>query len=213
MYNTEIEELNKHFDEEKIDLQEQQRYFQNTDLINENKDTDDVLIEKNEEEKRLRILNTIGESSSFIQKSLKPISIGLAAGFALSILFPPLGIAVMAISAIAGVSAIGAKVSYSYAKTKDENNYTKENSETKAEVLREIMSEQMEESLSEDNRNVEQRNKNNSSANTNESALSMYTKALNVLNPNIIRETSVLLPKAQQEKQSVNKNLGISYNT
>ncbi|SIR72457.1 MULTISPECIES: hypothetical protein [unclassified Chryseobacterium] len=202
----ETEELHEHFEEEQTHLQE------NTDFLNENTNATDVPIEKNKEGKGLRFLNSIGESGSFIKKTLKPTAIGIVAGFALSLLFPPLGIAVMAISAIAGGAAIGAKVADSYAKTKDENNYTKENSETKDEVHREIMREQMEESLLKDKGNFEQQDKNKSSANTNESELAMYTKPLNVLNPNIIRETSALPPKAQQEKHSVNKNVGIRHN-
>ncbi len=102
-----------------------------------------------------------------IKKTLKTTALGLAAGFALGMLFPPLGLAVMAISAIAGAIAIGVKVKQIYDKTKaynrtrPENSYNEEHTEAKSEILREIVQELMKEKLSQDKEESKQQDKKN----------------------------------------------------
>lgn len=90
----------------------------------------------------------IEKSDSFIKKAVKFTAIGIVVGLAISLLFPPLGVAIMAISAIAGVAAIGAKVAHSYTNTKEENSYNKESTENKTKILRDIVRELMGKKLS-----------------------------------------------------------------
>ncbi|WP_223605530.1 hypothetical protein [Chryseobacterium sp. OSA05B] len=133
---------------------------ENTDFINKNGKTSSSQRENPQKGKGLRFLDAIMENGSFIKKALKSTAIGLVAGFALALLFPPLGIAIMAISAIAGIAAIGAKVAHNYNKTKAENNYNKENTETKAEIFTEIIRELKEEKFSKKEQ-MKQQEKNN----------------------------------------------------
>ncbi|MEJ5049339.1 hypothetical protein WH221_05835 [Chryseobacterium culicis] len=202
---------------------------ENTDFIDENTKTGSSEIEKPQKGKGIRFLDSIVESGSFIKQALKSTAIGVAAGFAFSLLFPPLGIAIMAISAIAGVAAIGTKVAYSYAKTKAENSSPKESTETKAEILREITRTLMEEKLSKNKEEIKQQEKKNgikngeadnsrelrkSVINTNESGLAVFTKPLNSLNPDIKQNATASKSKTQQkETQSAQKNTGMRRNT
>ncbi|MCC3217668.1 hypothetical protein LIV57_20600 [Chryseobacterium sp. X308] len=159
MPQTEAEELHKRLEKETHAHAQQKHLNENTDLKNENKKKDIPLTE--ESRKRRGLLNSVSENASFIKKTLKTTAIGLAAGFALGLLFPPLGIAVMAISAIAGAIAVGAKVSNSYDKTKAKNTYSEENTDAKVEILREIVRELMEEKLSKDKEEIKQQDKKN----------------------------------------------------
>lgn len=96
----------------------------------------------------LRFLDSIMDSGPFLQKTVKFTGIGATIGLALSILFPPLGIAVMTVSALAGITMIGAKVAHSYINTKGGNIDNRESNETKTKILNSIVKELMEEKLS-----------------------------------------------------------------
>ncbi|WP_336703023.1 hypothetical protein [Chryseobacterium indologenes] len=165
MPKTENEELNEHLENVKKtgSHAKQTDFHDNIDSRNENEKKRSSPIEKPQKGRGLRFLDSVAKNGSFIKKALKATGIGLAVGFGLALLFPPLGIAVMAISAIAGVAAIGGKVAYSYAKAKEENRNHKESTEPKAEILREIVKELMEEKLSKDKEETQQQEKKNGS--------------------------------------------------
>ncbi|MGE8512002.1 MAG: hypothetical protein ACN6N7_04815, partial [Chryseobacterium culicis] len=145
---TETEELHERPDKAKkthSHIQQTDRH-ENTDFKNENSKTTTSPVEKPKKE-RANFPDSIMAKGSSIKKTLKTTALGLAAGFALGMLFPPLGLAVMAISAIAGAIAIGVKVKQIYNKTKaynrtrPENSYNEEHTEAKSEILREIVRE------------------------------------------------------------------------
>ncbi|MDR4951000.1 hypothetical protein REB14_02240 [Chryseobacterium sp. ES2] len=237
MPKTENEELNEHLENVKKtgSHAKQTDFHDNIDSRNENEKKRSSPIEKPQKGRGLRFLDSVAKNGSFIKKALKATGIGLAVGFGLALLFPPLGIAVMAISAIAGVAAIGGKVAYSYAKAKEENRNHKESTEPKAEILREIVKELMEEKLSKDKEETQQQEKKNGSKddlkqynetdnrreagksaikNTNESGLAMFTKPLNSPNPDMKQSAAASKPKVQQkETQSTGKNMGMRRNT
>lgn len=159
MPQREAEELHKRLEKEAHAHAQQKNLNENTDLKNENEKKD---IPPTEESRKGRgFLNSVSKNASFIKKSLKYSAIGLAAGFAVGLFFPPLGIAVMAISAIAGSITIGTKITHSFNNSKPDKIYTQENTETKAEILREIVRELMEEKLSKDKEEIKQHDKKN----------------------------------------------------
>ncbi|MCP1299640.1 hypothetical protein NK356_10715 [Chryseobacterium sp. S0630] len=237
MVQSENEKLDGHYKNIKKNSShtKQTDMHENTDFINENAKTDSSQIEKPKKGRGLRFLDSIAENGSFIKKALKSTGIGLAVGLGLALLFPPLGIAVMAISAIAGVAAIGGKVAYSYAKSNAESRKNNEITEPKAEILREIVKELMEEKLSNNKEETQTQEKKNSSKedlkqnsetdnrreirksvikNTNKSGLAMFTKPLNSPNPNIKQDASPSKSKVQQkEAQTASRSTGLRRNT
>lgn len=164
MHQSENEKLYRHLENIKRTSShtKQTDSHENIDFISENANTPSSQIEKPEKGRGLRFLDSIAKNGSFIKKALKSTGIGLAVGLGLALLFPPLGIAVMAISSIAGVAAIGGKVAYSYAKSNAESRENN-NSEPKAEILREIVKELMEEKLSKNKEETQQQEKKNGS--------------------------------------------------
>lgn len=168
MPQTETEELHERLEKAKNNRShtQQTNKHESTDFKNKNAETDTSPVEKPKKGKA-NFLHSIMANGSSIKGTLKTTAIGLAAGFALGMLFPPLGLALMAISAIAGAFAIGAKVKQVYDKTKEynrtrpENSYNEEHTEAKAEILREIVRELMKEKLSQDKEESKQQDKKN----------------------------------------------------
>lgn len=168
MPQTETEELHERLEKAKKNRSHTQQAdrHESTDFKNKNAETDTSPVEK-QKKGRANFPNSIMADGSSIKSTLKTTAIGLAAGFALGMLFPPLGIAVMAIAAIAGTIAIGAKVKQIYDKTKEynrtrpENSYNEQHTEAKSEILREIVWELMKEKLSQDKEEGKQQDKKN----------------------------------------------------
>ncbi|MDR4894330.1 MULTISPECIES: hypothetical protein [unclassified Chryseobacterium] len=168
MPQTETEELHERPEKAKNNRSHTQQTdkHESTDFKNKNAETDTSPVEKPKKGKA-NFLHSIMANGSSIKGTLKTTAIGLAAGFALGMLFPPLGLAVMAISAIAGVIAIGVKVKQIYNKTKaynrtrPENSYNEEHTEAKSEILREIVRELVKEKLSQDKEESKQQDKKN----------------------------------------------------
>lgn len=78
------------------------------------------------------------ESLPLIHKAAKFAAIGLVIGLGASILFPPFGIAIIAISAIVSATGIAAKLAHTYLNMKREGMYSKGGIETNGETLSEI---------------------------------------------------------------------------
>lgn len=207
MPKTETEELHERLEKVKKAPSNAKQHIhlkENTDSVNESEKTRTSHIVSFQKGRSLRFLNSIAGNNSFIIKTLKSTTIGLAVGLALSLLFPPLGIAILAISAMASIAAIGAKIAYTYAKTKGENNDNKDKEEIKQQDKKNSIANESKQNI-EALKNIETKNSHEvrkSAINANEFDLKVFTKPLNSSNPNIKREATASKPKAQQETQS-----------
>lgn len=145
-----------------------------TDFQKKNEKTVTSPIEKPLKGKGLRFFDSIMESGPFVQKAVKFTAIGAAIGFALALLFPPLGIAVMTISAIVGVTTIGAKVTHSYTNTKAENIYNTDNTETRSKIRSDVVRELRDEKLSKEE--IKQQQKKNGIKDDSKQNIETFTK-------------------------------------
>lgn len=146
--------------------------------------------------KGLLFLDSIMENSPFIQNVVKFTAVGAAMGYVLSSFFPPLGIAIMVISAIGSIVAIGAKAAQHYGSTKAENSYNKELTETKDKILSDILRELLGKKLSKTEM---------AEINAKESRLAIHTKSINNLMPNVKQDGAASKLKVMKNELQGNK--------
>ena len=127
----EIDELSEQLDVSQNLNLKQATFQKNADFINGSIKLDASKMEKPLKSRGMFFLDSMMKSSPFIQKAVKYTAIGIALGFALALLFPPLGIVIMATSVVAGATVAGAKAVHGYANAKEKNNYNRELMEQK----------------------------------------------------------------------------------
>ncbi len=185
----------------------QQDFYENIRGMKKSTTTDIPLPEKSTKAKSLRLLDSLRENGTAVQKTVKFTGTGLAAGLAMSLLFPPAGIALMMLSVITGITAIGAKVAHSYTHPKAEKSSDKKASEAgaiiehinrqeKKDIRKDDVKQHTEISANTDRKS----NVRKSAAGTGEPGLAMFTKPLNSLHPDIRKGASGSEPGMQQQE-------------
>lgn len=231
MPQTETEELYNRLDnlKETNSNSKQADLQDNSDFIQKNVNTGTSQIQKPIKERGLQFFDSLKGSGVFVKKDIKNTMIGIGIGFVIAMLFPPVGIAVMAVSTIVGATVIGTKLTR-HSNTKAENNYPKEKTGILSNIIKELMGEKFSKEKQQEKKNgikedfkqntetftggisrkVENGNviKNDGANNSHEaiksmlnngSKLAMFTKPLNSLNPNIKLDNIVPNPKVQQK--------------